>query len=137
MTTFAFDWEDDAECRRAEHPAKIPVLVPFIGIVWSPAVDFFPDFPDRYGLQTYVETTLRPICAACPVIDECAAHAIPHEKHGFWAGMTERARRTYRKEHHITYSPTATPLLTIVASRDLPEATRTAITEAMKESTSG
>lgn len=35
----------------------------------------------------------RGICAGCPVLDECLAHAIEHDEVGMWAGSDEHERR--------------------------------------------
>jgi WhiB family redox-sensing transcriptional regulator len=41
-------------------------------------------------------------CASCPVLAECREWAIHHEDHGYWAGMSERARRKLRRVLKIT-----------------------------------
>lgn len=41
----------------------------------------------------------KKVCAACPVRDECLAHALAnHERFGVWGGLTERNRRKIQKE---------------------------------------
>lgn len=40
-------------------------------------------------------------CAGCPVRPDCLAWALRHEKHGFWAGMSERGRRKLRRSMGI------------------------------------
>jgi WhiB family transcriptional regulator, redox-sensing transcriptional regulator len=43
------------------------------------------------------EAQAKAICARCPVIRECAAHAITAgERHGVWGGLSERDRLTFR-----------------------------------------
>jgi WhiB family transcriptional regulator, redox-sensing transcriptional regulator len=42
------------------------------------------------------------ICAACPVINECGAHALLHETLGVWGGMTVSTRRAIRRQLGIT-----------------------------------
>lgn len=61
----------------------------------DPSVD-----PDEYYLS---ETTLKRICNACPVINECLSYAVRHEHHGFWGGMTSGERRQYRQKHRIAF----------------------------------
>lgn len=44
----------------------------------------------------------RSVCAACPVRDECRAHAIRHaEPHGVWGGLGERARNLEIRRRHV------------------------------------
>jgi WhiB family redox-sensing transcriptional regulator len=40
---------------------------------------------------------LKAICAECPVIDPCREYGIS-EKHGIWGGLSERERRTLRRD---------------------------------------
>ena len=66
--------------------------------------------PDRwYSLaelngQPGMDTTireLRGICAQCPVLEKCMAHALKFEGWGIWAGTTPRERRKLRREQGI------------------------------------
>lgn len=57
---------------------------------------------------------LRDICAGCPVIGECREHAILHEHHGFWGGMTEEERRAAARAAGIRRRAVRT------GTRDLP-----------------
>ena len=66
--------------------------------------------PDRwYSLaelngQVGTDTTireLRAICASCPVIAQCAAHALAYENFGVWAGTTPNERRKLRRKAGI------------------------------------
>ena len=41
---------------------------------------------------------LRAVCDSCPVIDKCSAHALKHERFGFWAGTTASERRAIRSK---------------------------------------
>lgn len=41
---------------------------------------------------------LRQLCEPCPVLQECAEHAIEHEEFGFWGNMTEKQRRSIRRK---------------------------------------
>jgi WhiB family redox-sensing transcriptional regulator len=57
-------------------------------------VSFFP--PERDGYVGGEEWALpaKAICGGCPVRAECLEHAMAHEDHGVWGGMTPR-ERTY------------------------------------------
>lgn len=64
-------WMRHAACRRARIPTD----------------EFFPNMPD------WMPRTVRQICDACPVREECLDHALEHhEESGVWGGLTERAR---------------------------------------------
>lgn len=41
----------------------------------------------------------REVCAECPVLMECRAHAMRHVESGIWGGMTERQRYGRRAIH--------------------------------------
>lgn len=43
----------------------------------------------------------KKICATCPVLKECAEHALQHEHYGVWGGMSERERRRVRAKRGI------------------------------------
>jgi transposase-like protein len=40
-------------------------------------------------------------CNRCPVRAECHEHALRHERHGVWAGTSERARQRLRRTLRI------------------------------------
>ena len=40
------------------------------------------------------------ICARCPVIEPCRAHAVEHRERGIWGGTSERQRKTIRSKAH-------------------------------------
>lgn len=42
------------------------------------------------------EAIAKSVCAGCPVLFECFAHAMRHEAYGIWGGLTEDERRTLR-----------------------------------------
>lgn len=69
------DWADQGACR---------------------AVDPNVFFPGRGEPATEAKT----ICAACPVITECAAYALQHPSLlGVWGGLTARQRQRRREGH--------------------------------------
>lgn len=48
-----------------------------------------------------VSPEAKAACATCPVQDQCADWAIPHEGHGYWGGLTERERAEIRNAEGI------------------------------------
>lgn len=46
-------------------------------------------------------STLRRMCAGCPVVSQCAEYGIKHEKYGFLGGLTESERKTIRGQRNI------------------------------------
>jgi WhiB family redox-sensing transcriptional regulator len=42
-------------------------------------------------------TTLRAVCAACPVRRPCLEYALKHVDHGVWGGTSEKQRRAIRR----------------------------------------
>ena len=45
---------------------------------------------------------MRKVCYSCPVLKECRRYAISNELHGYWGGMTARARQNERSRLGIT-----------------------------------
>jgi hypothetical protein len=56
-----------------------------------PTSAFYPLEPD------YVPLAVRLACDRCVVRSECQEHALRHELHGIWAGMTAERRERLRK----------------------------------------
>ncbi|MBB1029695.1 WhiB family transcriptional regulator [Dietzia sp. SLG310A2-38A2] len=59
------------------------------------------DVPDLFynaeneskSLRRRKETAAKKLCAQCPVIEQCRAHAVAHrELYGVWGGMSEADR---------------------------------------------
>lgn len=81
---FALPWHESAACSgpEARRAAKVLNLDDTVDL-------FFPakkDARDAYALA-------RPICAACPVMGECAAYIAAHPvRIGMWAGTTPEER---------------------------------------------
>lgn len=44
---------------------------------------------------------LKQLCSSCPILSECAEHALHHEEFGFWGGMSARERSIVRKRRGI------------------------------------
>lgn len=62
------DWAVDAACRTAD--------------------------PDDLFVEGAAQNRAKAVCAGCPVVTECLAHALDGRiEHGVWGGMTERERR--------------------------------------------
>jgi WhiB family transcriptional regulator, redox-sensing transcriptional regulator len=60
------------------------------------AVFFSPD-GERGPKRAARETRAKAICAGCPVIRQCATHAIRYgERYGIWGGLSERERLIFR-----------------------------------------
>jgi WhiB family redox-sensing transcriptional regulator len=56
---------------------------------------FFPEKNDTHGRAS----AAKKVCARCPVAIECALDAMARdEKYGTWGGMSERQRRTARRD---------------------------------------
>jgi WhiB family redox-sensing transcriptional regulator len=54
---------------------------------------FFHPEGERGSRASSREAAAKAICAGCPVLAECAAHALSvHEPYGVWGGMSERDR---------------------------------------------
>ncbi|WP_406324422.1 WhiB family transcriptional regulator [Streptomyces niveus] len=66
-----FDWHEDAACASVDPE----VFFPGSGQPVRPAVQ---------------------ICMGCPVLRQCADHAVERETHGVWGGLTERDRQRLR-----------------------------------------
>lgn len=53
---------------------------------------FYPD-RERSPRREHRETAAKAICALCPVIADCRAHALQvQEPYGIWGGLTENER---------------------------------------------
>jgi WhiB family redox-sensing transcriptional regulator len=60
------------------------------------AVFFSPD-GERGPKRAAREARAKAICAGCPVIRQCATHAIWYgERYGVWGGLSERERLVFR-----------------------------------------
>ncbi|MCU1468294.1 MAG: transcription factor WhiB [Actinomycetia bacterium] len=58
------------------------------------SVDFFPARGESVR-------DAKAVCAVCPVRDECLDFALRMKvAHGVWGGLSERERRTVRRERH-------------------------------------
>lgn len=58
----------------------------------NPDLFFHPD-GDRGLSRTARELAAKAVCARCPVVEQCAQHALSvREPYGVWGGMTEDER---------------------------------------------
>jgi hypothetical protein len=65
-------------------------------------VDFFyEDKQPNRNTKLIHQEQLRKMCGTCKFLEACREYAIYHEYHGFWGGMTEYERITFRKQHKI------------------------------------
>jgi len=59
----------------------------------------------EYGYYTSTapkqHAILRRVCMSCPIVSECAAFAIKHERFGFWGGLTAMERNSIRHMKNI------------------------------------
>ena len=64
----------------------------------DPEAFFFPD-GERGQARAKREARAKAICAACPVLQQCATHALTvREPYGIWGGMSEDDReRVYAR----------------------------------------
>jgi WhiB family transcriptional regulator, redox-sensing transcriptional regulator len=70
-----WDWQAAAACRLAD------------------ATSFFAPEAELIGARRLREQQAKAICATCPVIEPCRAHAlVRRELYGVWGGLTERER---------------------------------------------
>lgn len=61
----------------------------------SPEVFFHPE-GERGSTRRRRAETAKAICAECPVLQQCRAHALAaHEPYGVWGGMSEAEREAY------------------------------------------
>jgi WhiB family transcriptional regulator, redox-sensing transcriptional regulator len=76
-----WDWQLRGACRGVE------------------AVEFFHPDGDRGASREARERVAKGVCATCPVIRECAKHALSvREPYGVWGGMSEDDRKAvYRR----------------------------------------
>ena len=70
-----WDWQFEGACRRSD-----------------PTVFFHPE-GERGPTRASRDQQAKAICATCPVMKECAAHALSvREPYGVWGGLTEEDR---------------------------------------------
>ncbi|MCX6420813.1 MAG: WhiB family transcriptional regulator [Actinobacteria bacterium] len=64
----------------------------------DPGLFFHPE-GERGPLRTEREEAAKAICARCPVVTQCATHAVAvREPYGVWGGLTEEDREAmYRR----------------------------------------
>jgi WhiB family redox-sensing transcriptional regulator len=73
-------WQDNAACR-GEDPDT-----------------FFHPEGERGPAREARERAAKAVCAACPVLAQCAAHALAvREPYGVWGGMSEDERRALKR----------------------------------------
>ena len=77
-----WEWQFDGSCRTVD-----------------PATFFHPE-GERGPSREARDRAAKSVCASCPVIAQCAAHALAvREPYGVWGGMTEEEREAiYRRK---------------------------------------
>lgn len=80
-----WDWQMESACRGED-----------------PSVFFHPE-GERGEARAARERAAKAICAGCPVLAECATHALAvREPYGVWGGMSEEDREAiYRRRKYI------------------------------------
>lgn len=88
------DWTE-AECRT--YPKKV-----FTPDIFKPdGEEVFDDGTiwEAFGDTSGYYDTAREICAACPIREECLAHALANkERFGMWGGLTPIERRRIERK---------------------------------------
>ena len=71
----------------------------------DPSLFFHPE-GERGPARAAREAAAKAVCASCPVLTECAAHALTvREPYGVWGGMSEDDREAaYRRSRFATAS---------------------------------
>lgn len=63
---------------------------------------FYLDNVDAHAMTP----TLRRVCGACPILEECREYSVWHETTGFWGGLTgherSRLRAQWRRKRNTT-----------------------------------
>ena len=73
--------------------------------VGAPTALFFPNEGD----EQIIDTAKR-LCATCPIIDQCADHALTHrEPYGVWGGLSEKDRRRILRQRRQSRTRGDTP----------------------------
>ncbi|MDP1878986.1 MAG: WhiB family transcriptional regulator [Actinomycetota bacterium] len=80
-----WDWQMDGACRGED-----------------PSLFFHPE-GERGPARDSREAAAKAVCATCPVLAECAAHALAvREPYGVWGGMSEDDREAfYRRNRRL------------------------------------
>jgi len=67
---------------------------------------FFHPEGERGPARAARETAAKAVCASCPVIAQCAKHALKvREPYGVWGGLSEDDREaTYRRTRYASAS---------------------------------
>lgn len=69
---------------------------------------FFHPWNERGPAREEREQQAKAVCARCPVITECGAHALTvKEAYGVWGGLTEHERQALfnRRSRQLSASP--------------------------------
>jgi WhiB family redox-sensing transcriptional regulator len=83
-----WDWQMDGACRGED-----------------PRLFFHPE-GERGEAREARQAAAKSICAGCPVIDECASHALAvREPYGIWGGLSEDERAAiYRRRRFVAHA---------------------------------
>ncbi len=80
-----WDWQMDGACRGED-----------------PNIFFHPE-GERGAARENRQNAAKALCHRCPVIAECAAHALSvREPYGVWGGMTEEEREAIYSRRRVT-----------------------------------
>lgn len=67
---------------------------------------FFSPERERGPTRAARESTAKAVCARCPVLTQCRAHALTtREPYGVWGGLTAEQRRAQHRPRHRPMAP--------------------------------
>lgn len=75
-------------------------------------------FEEVGALALLNEPILRGLCSGCPILGECAEHAIRHEEFGFWGGLTATERKDIRRRRGVTVHSVSAYNQKVVSARE-------------------
>jgi WhiB family transcriptional regulator, redox-sensing transcriptional regulator len=77
------------------------------------STSFFHPDGERGSARAGREARAKQVCQACPVLEQCRAHALAvHEPYGVWGGLTESERAELTRSQTRTLQLPSTPVTT-------------------------
>lgn len=87
-------------------PVQLPAAKRPTPCAELPTEIFFP----HESLETREARKLAPICARCPLLEECLAFALENDEFGIWAGTSTATRKKMRANLGLVKGQTRTHL---------------------------